>query len=149
MGSIEPNEIKPGLVAHLQPDELIKIGGSFVKCPPGTEVKEKHFFLIVQVDAERSECIAFPLYSQQQGIRDRIALDDAEKSGKPEHWIGRPSFYFKWQFWRIPLASVSAASFDEDSEPTTRRHYASANLDKLATITGDMVRSRDKWRPPI
>ncbi len=149
MTAVSVGEVEPGLVIHLQPEEVVRLGGSLVKCPLGTEVKDKHFFLIVHVDDVKAECMAFPLYSQKQDIRDRIPLEEEEKSGKPEHWIGRPSFYFKWQFWRIPLASVCAASFDEDSEPPSRRRYAAAHPNKLAGIVRAMERSRDEWRPPV
>lgn len=149
MVAVSVAEVAPGLVVHLQPEELVRIGGCLVKCPPGTEVRDKHFFLIVDVDATRGACVAFPLYSQKQGIRDHLLLDERGKSGRPQHWIGRKSYYFKWQFWSIPVASVPAASFDEDSEPATRRRYGATDPGSLMGIVRAMGRSRDEWRPPV
>ncbi|MDR3592138.1 MAG: hypothetical protein P4N41_20970 [Negativicutes bacterium] len=148
MSAVSSAEVAIGLVVHLNPEILKVLGGSLVKCAPGSEVKDNHYFLIVDVNSEKNECTAFPLYSQKKDIRDRVCLEEPFKSGKADHWIGIPSFYFKWQFWRIPLDNIPQASLEDDSEPQERRFYAANHPDKLASMTSVMSRSRDEWRYP-
>jgi len=148
MTAVSVKEVSAGIVVHLNPEILKGLEGCLVKCSNGTEVKESHYFLVVSIDSENANCTAFPLYSRKQDIRDRIILEDSEKTGKAEHWIGMASYFFKWQFWKIPLAHIFLASFEDDSELQTRRFYAAANPHKLRDMTAAFARSRDEWRRP-
>jgi hypothetical protein len=142
MVAVSIEEISAGMIVHLSPEILKALGGCEVKCPKGTEVQSDHYFLITEIAAD-NKLLATPLYSENGGIRDRVLLKETCKTGKPDQWIGQDSYYFKWQFWRIPATSVSAASVKDNSEPNNRRGYQD-----YKPVMADLPRLRENWRDP-
>jgi hypothetical protein len=47
-------------------------------------------------------------------------LEDGEKSGRAEQWIGPDTCFSRWQHWRIPIDSVVAASAADPATATDR-----------------------------
>lgn len=147
MTAVRPEEVVPGLVVHMDPAILEAEGGCEINVEIGAEVRDVHYFLVTSVDAEARRCMAFPLYSDQHGIRDRLMLEEAFKSGKASDWIGVPSWYYKWQVWCIPLDSFPVASVTDDSPSVDRRRYGDASEAAFASVTAHLPRLRTPWRP--
>lgn len=143
---VSAEEVVPGLVVHLYPEKLIEIGGCQVKVVPGSEVQDAHYFLVVDVYPDDDLCLATPLFSEKNGIRDRVLLCDEEKTGKEENWKGIDSYYYKWQFWRIPFSAIEAASYSDNSTAGDRRMYAKSNEILMNNIKSNLSRLRENWR---
>ncbi|MGE4482729.1 hypothetical protein [Acidocella sp.] len=145
MVAVTASEVEPGLVVHLSPELLKSAGGCKIQVEPGKETQDDHYFLIVAV-YEDETALATPLFSTKHGIRDRVLLVEAQKSGKEALWIGTSSYFFKWQFWRIPVHALELASAKDDSQPENRRRYAASDKTVLASVTKDISRLRQPWR---
>ncbi len=75
MAAIEPDEVRPGIVIHFSPEALRAAGGCRVKVEPGKETNNDHYSLVVKVDVDQGECLATPIFSAKNGIRDKLLLE--------------------------------------------------------------------------
>lgn len=146
MAPVQPYEVRPGLVIYLEPRLLVG-QGCLTSARPGAEVSGGHFFLTVRMDPAHDRCLACPLYSRKEGIRDRILLDERFKTGKPEHWQGTESYFFKWQFCFLPLGIIPSASIHDTSSENDRRGYAIDHPAALLAVTRDLPRMTTPYRP--
>lgn len=149
MPAVAEGEIKPGLVVHLDTSVLRSIGGSETNAETGPggdrAVQGPHYFLIVTVDEKSRECVAVPLFSKGAPGSERLA--EQLKSGLSEKWIGLPSYFSRWQHWRVPLSATPFASIDEESTPETRRQYAADAPEELERIAAWRGKNRAPFRP--
>lgn len=146
MSALRADEIVPGLVVHCDPEILRVTGGCYVKVEPGAETRDDHYFLIVEVDAEKQKCLATPLFSEKKDIRDRILLVEDAKTGKSEIWKNSTSYFYKWQFWCITFKAFIAASIADDSAGD-RRFYGRDDAKTIQDVKADLHRLRQPWRP--
>lgn len=144
MSKVNMDEIERGLIVHLDP-KVLAGGGSEATVKTGHAVKDPHYFLVLSVDSNESNCIAMPLFSESG--RDRELLDENLKSGCPKNWKGQASYIFRWQVWRIPLTSIEAASGADESEATTRRGYAKNDQEKLDKILDFLKNNNQEFTP--
>ena len=101
-------------------------------------------FLVLAVDAGTGSALALPLYPRS--APGSAPLDQARKSG-PADWLAEPTFYSRWQHWRIPLDALAAASGEEPSAATARRTYSSWHADTLQELANWASRNRCEFRP--
>ena len=149
MSAIQGQEIRPGLVVHLDPALLRAQGGSETNAQRDETgdraVTEPHDFLVLEVDRAAGTCLAVPLYSRS--APGSQPLRESEKGGPTEHWVGVETFFSRWQHWRIPLSAIPAASASDDSEPADRRTYAATHPAPLGDIASWHHRNRCAFRP--
>jgi len=146
MTAVKATEVRPGLVVHLDTAVLRKLGGAETNAEVnGTHdraVQGPHYFLVLEVGADR--CTAAPLFSIQAPGSDQLA--ESGKSGLADKWIGDPTYTSRWQQWRIPLASIEAASADEESSSSDRRGYSGTEFTEVATLLSWQTRNRAGYR---
>ena len=147
MSIVDPKEIRAGIVIHCAPEALRQHGGCQIRVDPGRETRDDHYFLVLEVYEGDQTCLATPLFSEKNDTRDRILLRNDLKSGKAENWAGQDSYFFKWQFWKIPLDAFRVASLADTSTPLDRRFYADGDALALAEVTRDIGKLRQPWRP--
>lgn len=147
---ISPDEVRPGLVAHLSPQVLRELGGATTNAEltgdDDRAVADEHEFLILCVDEANEVALAVPLFSKP--AVGNVRLDEAKKGGLPDGWIGvgRESYFSRWQHWWIPLSSFPMASSDDFTNPTTRHTYAEGAETELASIAGWRLKNRSDFR---
>jgi hypothetical protein len=148
-----PAAIVPGLVLHLDTDELRVIGGSTtnaqVTADEDRAVRGAHDFLVVAVDAKAGSCLALPLFPRS--APGSAPLNPALQSGAAP-WGVAPVFYSRWQHWRIPLDALRRAerpsdSGGPDSNGSEPRSYAVGNADELQALANWATRNRCAFRP--
>lgn len=148
MPVVSEQEVKPGLVVHLDTDELRKIGGSLtnaeVAMTGDRAVVGPHYFLVVEVDGPMATAV--PLFSKC--ALGSEPLHEKHKAGLADKWIGERSYFSRWQHWQIPIAAVAAASATEESDQTNRRQYAASKPAVLQTIAVWQGKNRAKFRAP-
>jgi hypothetical protein len=136
VAALDESEVRPGLAAHLDTGVLRHLGGAETNAQrTATEdraVTGPHYFLVLEVDTAAGRCTAVPLFSEP--TRGSDPLDDALKGGRAQKWIGKPSYFSRWQHWRIPLAHFKAVSAREESSPADRRTYAVNDPNTLQAI---------------
>ena len=146
MAAVTEAEVVPGLVVHLDTDELRHLGGSSTNAEASNEqdraVVGPHYFLIVEAAA--GQCVAVPLFSRYAPGSE--LLQERLKARLPDKWRGEDSYFSRWQHWRTPISCVAAASGTEESSTQERRAYAADNPDVLATIAGWQNRNRAPYR---
>ena len=149
MPAIPKKDLVPGMVVHIETDEVRRLGGAFTtaRIVNGVDraVTGPHYFLLLRHDAETDLWMAAPLFSNWSS--GSVTLDEGLKSGLRDKWIGHPSNYSAWQMWRIPPASIEAASTADESSPTDRRLYADGQPQVLDAIARDREDQRDPYRP--
>jgi hypothetical protein len=121
---ISANEIAPGLVLHLDPDELLSKGGTFT-CVDSRRVKGGHFFVCVSVEGELGRWL--PLYTRAR--IGRQPLTNSGRSGHPK-WTCGTWYWHSAQIWSAShLAIIAAASAGSDmSEAGVRNNLDAACL---------------------
>lgn len=97
-------EITPGLVLHLDPDELQKSGGTFT-CEESRRVRAGHFF--VCLDVEDTTARWLPLYTRPDVGRQKLA--DTGRTGHSK-WTGASCYWHYEQIWQAPHTAVIAAA---------------------------------------
>lgn len=146
MPQVPQQEVEPGLVVHIDTDELRRLGGSQTNAErtltEDRAVRGPHYFLILEVTGDA--CVAAPLFTRRTPGAER--LDENRKTGLPAKWIGQDSHFNRWQHWRIPLAAVEASSADEESNDANRRRYAHDERAVLAAILAWQARNRAGYR---
>lgn len=146
MAAVVAAEVQPGLVVHLDTVVLRSLGGSETNAVvSGTHdraVQGPHYFLVLQVDADR--CTAAPLFSKPTPGSDQLV--EAGKSGLADKWVGQTTYASRWQHWRIPLTSIEPASADEESSSTNRRMYAGVGATTPAALLAWGAKNRAAYR---
>lgn len=147
MVAVAFKEIVPDLIVHCDPAQLIQQGGCKTTAIAGKDVQGPHYFLILSVSSE-GECLCIPLYSEKERgfTNDWEMLVPGAKSGKAELWTDCDSYFFKWQFWKVPRTSFETASRTDDSSSTNRRRYGENDASLLSAIQGYLSRAKQPWR---
>jgi len=142
------DEITAGLVVRIDTTALRARGDcqtNAVRGPDGDRaVIGSHDFLIVNVDASSGICTAVPLFAKS--AVGNTPLVDGRKSGRANDWIGTDKYFSHWQHWRIPMASLIAASEPDDTSADNRRRYASGDSSTLDDIRVWESRNRSAYR---
>lgn len=101
MKRVRPYEIKPGLVLHMFPQNLIR---NEAQCSMGRHyaVRGGHLFLCVRVDGGQTYWM--PLYSKDGP--SRVLLPYVGRSGHPK-WLDGDYYFHTAQFWMIPIDRVA------------------------------------------
>lgn len=146
--SLTQEEVSPGLVVQLDTALLRALGGcqtNAVLGPDGDRsVVGTQDFLIVGLDASSGRCTAVPLFAKT--AVGNQPLENGKKTGTADQWIGTDTFFSRWQHWRIPVASVVAASADDPTTSTNRRRYAASDRSALDDIKNWEGRNRAAYR---
>lgn len=117
-------ELEPGLVLHLDPDELLAQGATFT-CSESKRVRGGHFFLCLSVEENAGRWL--PLYSNM-GI-GRQALEQTSRTGHPK-WTNATCYWHGGQVWNAPHSAVVVAAIagDDKSTPGSRNRLAVSDL---------------------
>ncbi|MDD2861078.1 MAG: hypothetical protein PHI71_08440 [Acidiphilium sp.] len=119
---ITSDELRPGLVAHLDSDMLIKSGR--LMAPPGAllPMKTRPFLILWRVVSDGEALVHIvPLYSNQTTCR--IGLENEHKIGGPQ-WVSSTSCYHPASHYLAPAEVICAASRSERTQPGWRAGYA-------------------------
>ncbi|MBA4788194.1 MAG: hypothetical protein H2042_00700 [Rhizobiales bacterium] len=144
------SEIFEGLVVHLDTGLLRQHGGCLSNVStPERAVQGPHYFLVLEIDHTSGSALAVPLFSSKTAGGEK--LDDGQKSGPPNNWIGhgQASWFSKFQHWKIPLAALVAASADDDGMPGNRRGYATTAPALLADIAASRAQNSNQTFRPV
>lgn len=145
---ISSDEIAPGLVVRLDTAVLRSLGGSQTNAVIGPEgdraVTGTHDFLVVGVDHRTHACTALPLF-HKTAVGNQ-PLEESRKTGPATEWIGTDVYFSRWQHWRLPEASLVAASAQDPASPGARRHYAAGDGPTLDDIKVWESRNRAGYR---
>lgn len=146
--SLTHEEVTPGLVVQLDTAMLRALGGCQTNAVLGPEgdrsVVGAQDFLIVGLDAAAGRCTAVPLFGKS--AVGNQPLENGKKTGRADQWIGSDTFFSRWQHWRIPVASVVAASANDPTSPADRRRYAASDRSALDDIKNWEGRNRAAYR---
>jgi hypothetical protein len=139
-----PDALVPGLVLHVDTDELRALGGSTtnaqVTADEDRAVRGAHDFLVLVVDVKAGSCLALPLFP-------RSAPGSAPLNPVLQHGAAP---------WRIPLEAVRRAERPSgdtgnddgaDSTAAERRSYAIENADARQDLANWATRNRCAFRP--
>ncbi|MCA9504496.1 MAG: hypothetical protein R3F16_20920 [Myxococcota bacterium] len=123
--TINPTEIRDGLVLHLDPDELEAAGGTCTGAGPA-RVQGSHFFVCIAANDESGNWV--PLFSGSGPYRD--LLPDKEKVGHPR-WRESTTYFHVKQVWQAPHSAVIAAAIagGDLSKPGERNGLTDAGVD--------------------
>jgi len=146
--SLTHEDVTPGLVIQLDTATLRALGGAQTNAVLGPDgdrsVVGTQDFLIVGVDAAAGRCTGVPLFAKT--AVGNQPLENGKKSGGAEQWIGTDTFFSRWQHWRMPIASVVAASAGDPATAATRRRYAATDRSALDDIKNWEGRNRAAYR---
>jgi hypothetical protein len=121
VNDIEKGELSARLVLHLSPALLRKAVGTEVLAKEGRDVRDPHFFLIVENTPSGTWLVA-PLFSKASA--GSLALADQHKAGEALSWKTSTSFIFAYQQWLVSDDALIEALVDDNSTSTSRRTYA-------------------------
>ncbi|WP_133364624.1 hypothetical protein [Qipengyuania sediminis] len=146
MSALDSSEVRPGLVVHIDTSVL----RSLHCCETNAEVKDgydravvgPHYFLVIKILGDIA--LAVPLFSKTAPGNE--LLREELKSGLADKWIGEPSYFSRWQHWRIPPFALAAASAAEESGPNNRRAYATQAHEAIGSIGEWATKNRCEWR---
>ena len=96
-------EIVPGLVLHLDPDELERSGGTY-SCAKPFRVQGGHFFVCLSVSDQEARWL--PLYTNDGPGRTLLT---GSRSGHSK-WTGATTYYHSGQIWTADHAAIAAAA---------------------------------------
>jgi hypothetical protein len=121
------DEISPGLVLHLDPDVLEKLGGTFT-CEPALRVQGGHFFVCLAANATSSHWL--PLYSNP-GV-GRELLPSQGRTGHPK-WTQGTYYWHEEQTWTASAAAIvdAAVAGGDRSRPGSRNRLDPGRLPKI------------------
>lgn len=123
---LSPSDIIPGLVLRLDTALLRSRGDSQTNAESGPAgdraVTGATDFLVVGIDRTTNVCTAVPLFPK--AAVGNQPLDDELKRGGDAAWRDTPTFFSRWQHWRIAVDSAIAAADADDASRTDRRQYA-------------------------
>ncbi|QJR37702.1 hypothetical protein [Gemmatimonas groenlandica] len=146
--SLTQEEVTPGLVIQLDTATLRALGGCQTNAVLGPEgdrsVVGTQDFLLVGLDAASGRCTAVPLFAKT--AVGNQPLESGKKTGPADQWIGTDTYFSRWQHWRIPVASVVAASAGDPTAPANRRRYAASDRSALDDIKNWEGRNRAAYR---
>ncbi|WP_411280436.1 hypothetical protein [Gemmatimonas sp.] len=146
--SFSHEDVTLGLVVQLDTAVLRSLGGCQTNAVLGPEgdrsVVGTQDFLVVGLDAAAGRCTAVPLFAKT--AVGNQPLENGKKSGRAEQWIGTDTFFSRWQHWRLPVASVVAASADDPATNADRRRYAATDRSALDDIKNWEGRNRASYR---
>ena len=115
--TVDPAEIVPGIVLHLDPDTLVSDGAECT-CTEAQRVRGCHFFLCVRATGEHSRWL--PLYSRA-GL-NRVQLSQRGRSGHPK-WMAFECYYHTGQVWCATHKAIAAATLaGQDRSERQRRN---------------------------
>ena len=145
--SVTHEEVTAGLVVHLDTAVLRQRGGALTNAVLGPDgdraVSGHHDFLILSVDVKSGMCTAVPLFPKSAVGNQPLEAD--KKVGRRE-WKESDTYFSRWQHWRVPTASIVAASAVDGSAWDTRRLYAPADRSALDDIKNWEGRNRATYR---
>lgn len=146
---LSPSDITPGLVLHLDTATLRARGDSQTNAESGAAgdraVTGTSDFLVVGVDRATGLCTAVPLFPK--AAVGNQPLDDAHKRGGDAAWRDTPTFFSRWQHWRIPVDSLLAATDADSASLSDRPQYAPGDGPTLDDIRVWESRNRAPYRP--
>jgi len=121
---ISEDEIQPGLVLHLNPDELQRLGGTFTG-PQDKRVKSGHFFLCLKRTDDTGVWV--PLFFNPGSGRQPVS--SAGRSGHPK-WTEGTFHWHEYQIWTAPHSGVieAAEAGGDLSTPGARNSLAIEQL---------------------
>lgn len=145
---LSPADITPGLVLGLDTTILRARGDSQTNAESGAAgdraVTGPSDFLVVGVDRTTGVYTAVPLFPK--AAVGNQPLDDEHKRGGDAAWRDTPTFFSRWQHWRIPVDSFLAAADADDASPADRRQYAPGDGPTLDDIREWESRNRAPYR---
>jgi hypothetical protein len=145
---LDLSEIRPGLVVRLDTAVLRSLGGSETNAQATPDedraVTGVHDFVVVATNAATSVSMLLPVFPRSA---PGSAPLDASKMHGPSEWASTPWFYSRWQHWRVPHASIVAASSGDPSSSGARRTYAEGDVDALRALENWATRNRCGFRP--
>ncbi len=146
--SIAHEDVAAGLVVRLDTTILRERGGSLtnaVLSPDGDRaVTGETDFLILSVDVKSGMCTAVPLFPKSAVGNQPL---EADKKTGPKAWKETITYFSRWQHWRVPIASIVAASRVDDSAWDTRRYYSQTDRSPLDDVKNWEGRNRAAYRP--
>lgn len=148
MSALALQELRPGLVVHLDTAVLRRLGGSTTnaerRAGGDRAVHGPHYFLLLDAPDPAGLVTAVPLFSRPAPGSE--PLDARRKRGALSLWQQAPSWYSRWQHWRIPTHALVAASAGELTTAADRCRYADDDPDALHAIARWAARNRAPWR---
>ncbi|MGA3057597.1 MAG: phosphatidylglycerol lysyltransferase domain-containing protein [Candidatus Limnocylindrales bacterium] len=120
---VAPSEMAPGLVLHLDPEELERRGGMY-SCPRAFRVEGGHFFVCLSVSGVMATWL--PLYSRDGPGRTLLV---GSRTGHPK-WTHATTYYHSGQVWTADAAAIAAAALagGDLSTPASRSMLEPADL---------------------
>lgn len=150
MALLNDEEIKPGLVAFLQPailreDNRTETNAQRREDGYDHSVQDGHYFmLLMHFDEQR--WLATPLFSEQRNERE--LLSETLKTGPKAKWVGQNSYWYPWQQWLLPVSAIIDASEDDEGSVGVRRGYAVRDRRALEKIAAPIVRNLTPFHRP-
>ena len=143
MVAVSEDEVEPGLVVYLDPEALAACPGVRTNVSDMSRAANRPGpFLVLKPDDEFEGFLCVPLFTDGENAAERTALI-GRKTGPGKGWIGRPSYWDKFQFWIIPTSCFLAASAMEMNPKLRRKRY---DLTDLAQIVGDRDQSNSDFQ---
>lgn len=146
---LAPTDITPGLVLRVDTTQLRALGGSQTNAELGATgdraVSGVTDFLVVGVDRGTGVCTAVPLFPK--AAVGNQPLDDEHKRGGDAAWRATPTFFSRWQHWRVPVDALIAATAPTDAARADHRQYAPGDGPTLDDIRVWESRNRAAYRP--
>jgi hypothetical protein len=123
---VASSEIVPGLVLHLDPDELERSGGSY-SCAKPFRVQGGHFFVCLRVSRRTGRWL--PLYTNDGPGRIRLI---GSRSGHPK-WTGATTYYHTGQVWTADHVAIAVAALagGDLSSPELRNMLSRADIPEV------------------
>ncbi len=145
--SISHDDIAAGLVVRLDTAVLRARGGALTNAVLGPDgdraISGESDFLILSVDAKSGMCTAVPLFPKSAVGNQPL---EADKKTGPRTWKEETTYFSRWQHWRVPSASIVAASSVDDSAWDTRRYYSQTDRSPLDDVKNWEGRNRAAYR---
>lgn len=146
---LSPSDITPGLVLRLDTATLRSRGDSQTNAESGAAgdraVTGTSDFLVVGVDRTTGVCTAVPLFPKA-AVGNQPLVDEL-KHGGDSAWRETPTYFSRWQHWRVPVDALIAATDPADAARDDRRQYAPGDGPTLDDIRVWESRNRAVYRP--
>lgn len=151
MVKLTSQEVRPGIIpflsnAKLRQSRRCRTDAMIVE-GVDRSTRDNHNFLVVKVDHDRGVCIATPMLSAERPTSKHVLLDVGLKRNFPGTSASKNSYYFREQFWEIPIDVLVDASEVDVSRPGCRRTYAEGRPEVLDAILADFERDGEPIRP--